>query len=96
MLLRPDAILIWAPRSEPADNSAVHRDARRNAMLRHPYTISAAAFVGSLLVGSLALTLAVALPVAVPSGLLPEPAQQTADNPSRQVRVVLQSPWEAQ
>ena len=43
-----------------------------------------------------ALPLAVALPVAVPSGLLPEPVQQTADNPSRQVRVVLQSPWEAQ
>ncbi len=63
-------------------------------MLRHPYTISAAAFGASLLVGSLALTLAVALPVPLPSGLLPEPAQQSADAPSKQVRVVLQSPWE--
>jgi anaerobic C4-dicarboxylate transporter len=94
--LDTDASVIWSARSEPGANSAVHRDARRIAMLRHPYTISAAAFVASLLVGSLALTLAVALPVAVPSGLLPEPVQQAADNPSRQVRVVLQSPWEAQ
>jgi hypothetical protein len=63
-------------------------------MLRHPYTISAAAFGASVLVGSLGLMLAVALPVSLPSGLLPEPAPQSAEAPSRQVRVVLQSPWE--
>lgn len=65
-------------------------------MLRHPYTISVAAFGASVLVGSLGLMLAVAMPVSLPTGLLPEPAPQSVDAPSRQVRVVLQSPWEQQ
>lgn len=63
-------------------------------MLRHPYTISAAAFGATVAVGALGLVLAAVLPVSLPAGLLPEPAQQTAEITSKQVRVVLQNPFE--
>ncbi|MCP1546550.1 hypothetical protein [Methylorubrum extorquens] len=63
-------------------------------MLRHPYIVSAAAFAATVAVGTLGLLLAAILPVSLPPGLLPEPAPQTVELASKQVRVVLQNPFE--
>ncbi|GJD90873.1 hypothetical protein BHAOGJBA_4416 [Methylobacterium hispanicum] len=62
-------------------------------MLRHPYLISAAAFGATVTFGAFGLVLAAALPVTLPPGLLPEPAPQIAEPGAKQVRIVLQSPF---
>ena len=79
---------------EPAAAAARSCHAWRNALLRHPYIVSDADFAATVAVGALGLLLAAVLPVSLPPGLLPEPAPQTAELASKQVRVVLQNPFE--